>query len=747
MHLTALECARVLEAKLHPPAHRPTWVDRPALLDELEADAAARLTVISAPAGSGKSTLLAQWVGTRRGRDLAWLTLDEGDNNPVVFWAYVVSALRTVRPAFGTTLLRRLSAPGVDVADEVLPLLANALVELEPVTLVLDELHTITDEAVYEGLLYLIDRLPPRARIVAATQVDPPLPLSRLRAYGDLREIRDLRFSSDQAAALLRAVLGIEVSPDDAGRVQEWTEGWAAGVLLAGLSARGRDDPVAFLNDLPADDPYVVDFLSDEVLARQRPDVRRFLGEISILEGFSAELCGVVTGRDDAEQLLSELDRANVFLVTLNATRRWYRFHQVFRATLDRELAALAPNDVADLHRRASEWYGKHGLPYEAIEHAVAAGDMHYTADQLVRNWIPLYSEGRGYAILGWLDRLPYEIVASNPGVCLLASGLARSLGRREDAERWLALVETDAPLKPEVFPVFGHSTTEAVAINRSMLHLARGDVDGALAEARRAEAVDTDEHGIGRVVASFFLAGVLFFADDAESAKPLLERFLTDPRTAEQHARSYYALALLAYIALDRNDIEEALRLARQALEQARAHDLDEYPQTGFAHGALGSALLATGDLDDAEEHLEQAVALVRRGREGSDIALMLLHLGRLRLRQSDREAARDALNAARSALEVAGLPRITRLDRELSRELGSAGRKSGDRSAANELTEAELRVLRMLPYELTYREIAGRLFISMNTLKTHTMRIRRKLEVANRSEAVASARRRGLL
>ena len=372
---------------------------------------------------------------------------------------------------------------------------------------------------------------------------------------------------------------------------------------------------------------------------------------------------------------------------------------------------------------------------------------MHYAADQLVRHWVPLYSEGRGYTILDWLDRLPSEIVASNPGVCLLASGLARSLGRREDAERWLAAVVRDAPVKPEVFPMFGYSTAEAVAINRSMLHLARGDIDGALVEARRAEAIDTDENGIGRLVASFFLGVVLFFADDVEAAAPLLERFLADARTTEQHARSYYGLGVLAFIALDRGESDEALRLARQALERARAHGLDEYPQTSFAHGPLGSALLANGDLDGAEEHLEQAVALARRGREGCDIALMLHHLGRLRVRQGDHEAARDAQASARSVLDVANLPRITRLDHELSSALGSGQREPRRATSADELTEAELRVLRMLPYELTYREIAGRLFISMNTLKTHTQRIRRKLEVSSRSEAVAVARRRGLL
>jgi LuxR family transcriptional regulator, maltose regulon positive regulatory protein len=745
MQKTLVDSSFVLKAKLQAPAARPSWVDRPALVDEIERAADARLTLVSAPVGSGKSTLLAQWAAARSERDLAWLTLDPGDNAPAVFWIYVVSALGTVRPGLGDTLLRRLRAPGVSVADEVLPPLANALGEVEPVTLVLDDLQAITDDEVYEGLLYLIDRLPAGTRIVSATHVDPPLPLSRLRAHGDLREIRDLRFSADDATTVLGAVLGVELTRDDGAGVCEWTEGWAAGVLLSALSAREHEDPVAYLNDLPANDRYLADFLWDEVLARQSSEVQRFLAETSILDRFSAPLCAAVTGRDDAEQVLTELERSNVFLVTLSGSDRWYRFHQVFRGVLARELAAFDADDVADLHRRASEWHAAHGFFAEAIEHAIVAGDVHYAAAQLFEHWNSLYSDGHGYRLLGWLDRLDPEVVASDPGLCLLAAGLNRSLGRPQEAERWLRFVETDTLLEREI-PGFGNSATAAAATIRSMLCLAGGDINGALTEARRANAV-ADEQGIGKVAASFFLGVVLFFADDAERAERLLRHFLADPRTADQHARSNAAVAFLAYIALDRNDVDQALGLARQALARAQDHGLDEYPHTSLAHGALGAALLRSGDLDGAEEHLERAVALARRGREGSDIALAQLHLASLRVRQGDRQAAGDALDAARAVLPEADLPRITRLDRELAGALGSARRGPRDAASTDALTEAELRVLHLLPYDLTYREIAGRLFVSMNTLKTHTKHIRSKLEVASRSEAVAAARRRGLL
>jgi LuxR family maltose regulon positive regulatory protein len=669
VHLTRVESGVVHETKLLAPAPRPGWVDRPALAYELDRGAAARLTLVSAPVGSGKSTLLAQWADASVDRDFAWLTLDRGDDSPTIFWTYVVAALRTVRPGFGDELLRRLQAPGIAVDDDVLPLLVDAVAELDAVALVLDDFHTIADADVHDGLLYLIERLPAGVRIVIGTQVDPPLALDRLRAQGDLYELRALGLSADQTAALLRTVLQLELTRDDVAVVHEWTEGWVAGIHLAALSVRGRPDPLRFLNDLPANAQDVFDYVWDEVLARQGPDVRRFLAEISILDRFSAPLCAAVTRRDDAEQLLIELERCNAFLVTLDASTRWYRFHQVFRDVLGRELAALPPTDVADLHRRASDWHEAEGLPVEAIEHALVAGDVQHACDELIRNWRSLYSEGRGYSLLAWVDRLPPHVVASDPSLCLEAAALARSLGRREDAERWLDGIEAYGPPQGDL-PGLACSAAAGVAFTRGLLHLARGDLDRALGYAREAVAIEA-EGSIGKVVAEFVLGSVHFYADDAAFAERLFRHFLADPRTAERTADRYWALGVLGYIALDRGEVDQALRLAREALDQAREHDLEEYPQTAFAHGPLGTALVANGDLDGAEEHLEKAVALIRRGGEGCDIAFTLLQVARLRLRQGDYDLAREALTSAHSELEVEGLPLITRLERELSRDL----------------------------------------------------------------------------
>ena len=690
MRQTRGESGLALETKLLAPATRPGWVDRPALAYELERGAGARLTLVSAPVGAGKSTLLAQWAATSYGRDFAWLTLDRGDNSPTLFWTYVVSALRTVRPGFGEQVLRLLRAPGVVVDDDVLPLLADAADELDSVTLVLDDFQTITDDGVHEGLLYLIERLPSGARVVIATQVDPPLPLEQLRAEGGLCEIRDLGLTADQTAALLRTVLRVELERDDVRGVHEWTEGWVAGVQLAALSAGGHADPLAVLNALPANAQNVVDYVWDRVLAGQRPEVRRFLAETSILDRFSAPLCAAVSERDDAEQLLAELERSNAFLVTLDAstggTATTRSFAMSSPASSQRCLELTWP---VCIDGRAS---GTRRRDSPSRRSTTQSSPTTSICDRSPRPELALPLQRRARIQDPRLARpSAAEVLASDTSLCLLAANMARSLGRRDEVERWLAVAEAEGPLEAQL-PGLTDTTAAAVAINRSMLALGAGDAAAALAEVRRAEASETDPDGLGRVVASFFIGVVLFFADD-ESAEVHLDGFLSDPRTADQHARAYAALAFLAYIALDRRDVAKALRLADEALERAHAHGLDEYPTTSLARGALGDALLASGDLEGAEKHLEQAVTLARRGGEGCDIALAQVALARLRVRQRDYDAARDALASARSALDAAGLPRITRLDRELSRLLLRAAPAATDTTAAAEAsTEPKL-------------------------------------------------------
>lgn len=741
MHETLAE-ELVLEAKLLPPRPRAGWVQRGSLIAEFERAADTRLTLVSAPAGSGKSTLVAQWAAAHGGR-VAWLSLDSGDDTATVFWIYVVAALQKLEPTFGDGLLRRLRAPGTALADEVLPQLANALFELAPATLVLDDFQAIGDEEIQVGLLYLIERLPPGFRIVIATQSDPRFGLTGLRAHGELCEIRDLALSIEESAVLLGHALDVELSAEQIRAIHERTEGWAAGLQLAALSARGQPDPVAFLVDDPPDDRYVTDLLWDAVIGRQPPDMRRFLVQTSILERFSASLCAAVTARADADAIIRELERSNVFLVTLDAAGQWHRYHQLFGQALARQRDELAEGEIADLHRRASEWYAEHDRPAEAIEHALHAGDVNFAADELAREWIPLFSEGRAPVIFGWLDHLSADLVAGHPSVCLLASGLAYALGQFDNAEHWLAEFEAQSP-PADALIGYPYPPDTAAAVIRGMLALAHGDLPRANSQLRRAYAT---AEGVGRTVIGQHLGVILFYADDSTSAERLLCEFFTDERTVGHHAHTVHALGYLAAMALDHGDPARARRLGRDALERARAHHLGEYALTSVAEGAFGAALAAAGELEEAEEHLERAVALARRRGPSHEIALAHLQLATGRLHERDRSSARDALSAAQAQPDTATLPRLQRLGDQLTRTLGQWQGGAGAHVAGDELTAAELEVLRMLPLDLTYPQIAQRLFVSVNTLKTHASRIRRKLGVASRSEAVAIARRDRLL
>ena len=304
-----------------------------------------RLTLVDAPPGSGKTSLLSQWhADPREGRPFAWVSLDGGDNDPVRFWDGVIAALRTVVPDAGADAQTALHSPGTTVSDHVLPLLVNELAALaEPLVLVLDDYHAISNEALHDGVALLIERLPATVHLVISTRSDPALPLGRLRARAQLTEIRigELRFNRDEAERFLNGVLGLELEAHDVARLQERTEGWVAGLQLAGLSLRGREDRAAFIESFAGDDRQIVDYLGFEVLDDQSQTVRDFLLRTSILDRLSGPLCAHVAETDDAAQLLAELEHANLFVVALDSKRAWYRYHQLFAELLRHELAQL----------------------------------------------------------------------------------------------------------------------------------------------------------------------------------------------------------------------------------------------------------------------------------------------------------------------------------------------------------------------------------------------------------------------
>src|SRR5215471_17459305 len=401
------------------------------------------LTVVCTPAGFGKTTLLGDWARRSR-RQAAWLSLDPGDNDPARFWRYVATALDRARPGTCAPLAALLRGPQQPPLEAVVTALINELMDLPgegEIALLLDDYHLIEAPPVHDSVTFLLDRLPPGLRLVLASRADPPLPLARLRARGQLAELRaaDLRFTLEETAAFLREATGRDLPTLLVATLQDLTEGWAAGVQLAALSLQGHPDPAGFVATFAGSHRYVLDYLSEEVLARQPEEVVRFLLETSVLDRLCGPLCDAVTGGTGGQAMLEALERANLFLVPLDDERRWWRYHHLFASLLRTRLANEQPERVAELHHAAAAWHEEHGSADEAVQHALAAGEPNWAARLVERHVEGLLQRSEGATVRRWLSVLPADAVRSRPRLCLARAVSAVVGGQLEMIEPLLA--------------------------------------------------------------------------------------------------------------------------------------------------------------------------------------------------------------------------------------------------------------------------------------------------------------------
>ncbi|NIN64474.1 MAG: hypothetical protein GTO63_07185, partial [Anaerolineae bacterium] len=408
----------LLRTKFHIPPVRPELVSRPRLIERLNAGLSRKLTLISAPAGFGKTTLLSEWVvGCQR--PVAWLSLDKGDSEPPRFWTYVIAALQTIEAGLGEAALAMLqsaqppstgsvSTSGAEPIEAILTTLINEIEVIpEGLVLVLDDYHVIEAQPIHDGLTFLLDHLPPQMHVVIATRADPPLHLAHLRGSGELTELRlsDLRFTRDEASEFLNRAMGLQLSADDVAALAARTEGWIAGLQMAGISMQGRDDPGSLAQTLTGSSRHILDYLIEEVLQRQPDIVQSFLLQTSILDGLTGPLCDAVTGQDDGQATLERIERDNLFIVPLDDERSWYRYHRLFANLLRARLQETLPDQVVELHRRAAMWYEQNHFSAEAVHHALATKDFHLAADVIERATfeITTWSSVDVATLLGWL--------------------------------------------------------------------------------------------------------------------------------------------------------------------------------------------------------------------------------------------------------------------------------------------------------------------------------------------------------
>ena len=405
---------------------------------------------MSAPAGFGKTTLLAEWLtaAPADGCSVAWLSLDQRDNDPALFWPYVVAALRTAVPGIGEGALSLLQSPQPAPIEVVLAALLNDLsASANDVVLLLDDYHLIEAREIQDGMAFLLEHQPAQVHLVLASRADPPLPVARLRGRGELVEIRaaDLRFTADEAAEYLNEVMGLDLTTEQVAALDTRTEGWITAIQLAALSMQGRSDIAGFIAGFAGDDRYIVDYLAEEVLQRQPEDLRTFLLHTSILSRLNGSLCEAVTTQPGGQAMLEALDRGNLFLVPLDDRRQWYRYHHLFADVLHARLLDEQPDALPALHRRASDWYEQNGELPEAVSHAMA-GQHFERAAELVERAIPALRQGRQDAtLLRWLEALPDEVVRARPVLSIEFIGALMTVGKLEgvearlrDAERWL---------------------------------------------------------------------------------------------------------------------------------------------------------------------------------------------------------------------------------------------------------------------------------------------------------------------
>jgi LuxR family maltose regulon positive regulatory protein len=816
----------------------------------------AAVTLVSAPAGFGKTTLLTEWLADDPAT--AWLSLDPQDSDPARFWGYVIAAVDRAAPGTGTAAAALLAAQSP--TDTVLATLLNDLDALaDDVVLVLDDHHVIESIDIHQGLDFLVEHLPPHVHLVIATRVDPPLPLARLRAQGDLVEVRaaDLRFTAEEAAAYLNGTMGLTLTADDVAALEARTEGWIAALQLAALSMQGRDDVADFVAGFAGDDRYVVDYLVGEVLARQPDEVRGFLLKTSVLSRLSGPLCDAVTGAAGGQATLEELERANLFLVRLDDRRQWYRYHHLFADVLRARLADEQPELVPELHRRAGEWYEADGDRAEALRHAMAVGDVGRASD-LIEQAAPDLRRARQEATLNaWIEALPHEAFTDRPILAIERVGSLMGVGDVDGVERWLR--EVEQMLESSTMVVADAAAVDripaSIAMYRAGLARIRGDGPATVAHADEAIRRSLEDDHLVRAAATT-LRGLAQWADgDLDTAHESYEQGLVEMERAGhladmlglavgladiQRAQGRLSAAVqtferglglgtaddgaplrgtadmhvgLVELFLDRNDLDAARHHLDAARELGEAHGLEQNPhrwrmaaarlrevdgdldgalalldeaarvhnsdflpdvrpiaavrarvqvrrgevdeaaawarplsvdddlsyQHEFAHVTLARILLAQGD-DRAGPFLDRLLAAAEAGgRTGSVIELLVLKA------QARRGAEAQAhLEQAHALAEPEGFVRVF-LDEE-SHDEQPPSRPVPQPGLVEPLSERELDVLRLLKSELSGPDIARELYVSLNTLRTHTRHIYEKLGVSGRRAAVRRADELGL-
>jgi LuxR family maltose regulon positive regulatory protein len=634
----------LLFTKLYIPPPRANIVIRPRLIDQLNEGLAMgrKLTLISASAGFGKTTLVSEWIASC-GRPVAWLSLDEGDNDPVRFISYLIAALQTIKAGMGEGLLLALQSHQPPQNETILTVLLNEITTLpDNFIFMLDDYHSIDSQSVDQAIVFLIEHQSPQMHLIIASREDPSLPLARLRARGQLTELRaaDLRFTPAEAAEFLNRMMGLNLSDGDVAALESRTEGWIAGLQLAALSMQGREDSASFIQAFTGSHRFVLDYLVEEVLERQPEHIRSFLLQTAILNRFCAALCNAVTGREDSKDVLKVLEHSNLFIIPLDDQRHWYRYHRLFADILQTHLMEVQPDRVDILHRRASAWYERNGLRSDAIRHALAAQDFERAAD-LVELAFPAMNLSRQFStLLGWLKALPDELVRIRPVLCYGYALASMACGENEsvepllqDAERWLD-TKTEVGERSE-------SPTVGTRPERS----------------RRMVVADEEEFRRLPGLIALVRGGQTLGRGNMPETLKYAQRVL-DLAPEGDYLMLGGAAAQLGLVAWANGDLDTAHQMTADGIENLRLG--------GYISPAIGGAIVLA-DIQITQGCLHEAMSTYEQGlqwatKPGAPIlqgaADMHVGMSNLHYERNDLEIATQCLLTSQTLGELAGMP-----------------------------------------------------------------------------------------
>ena len=652
---------RLLETKFHTPIWHSDGLIRSRLLDQLHAGLIEqqKLTLVSAPAGSGKTTLITSWLNSlTEPTQYIWLSLEKSDNEPARFLSYWATAWSRISDLELENILELLDVAQLPPFQNILDEIINALALLEkPAILVIDDYHIIANPLIHEMLEYFLEHQPHQTHLVITTRSDPPLPLARLRARGQMTEIRasDLRFTDEEAGHFFNQSVQLVLKEEDIRTLEMRTEGWAVGLQLAALALKNVQDPQDFVETFRGSHRYVLDYLAEEIIRQQTDDVRRFLIQTSILERFNAESCEALTENSNSRGLLSELEQANLFLIPLDDERVWYRYHHLFADFLRTE---LSKTETEQLFKKAALWHEKNNLLSEAVQYAIASGDLELLADVIDRGLKKdaVWSDGNLTLYAAWLEALPPQAFQERPALSLNASHILYLLGRFDLAEKQIDQAEqalhamSSSPEKEQMLAL--------ASLYRGAIASVRGDAQQAIEKIKFAQKRLPPENHLHHARGFFNLGLVYELSGQTELAVQNYLKSGEEAQSAGVLSLAVHALGAAAQVQISQGQLSHAEQACQDAIQIARGKRL---PPLGLAESILGGIALERNDLTAAEEFLQSGIALSRRGGLMDDMILGLSYLARLHIYQGQISNAFDVAKEVNTIIHGFGVERMS--------------------------------------------------------------------------------------